>query len=292
MIFIILCIFIIIILIFLIYKRFFPKKKVISIDNLGIIFNIISLFLNKHVSDINKNNYISTFDKIIKRIDLLNSKGNITFTEMNIFEMNIWKFLTQGKYYYSHKIFLNIVINIINKDYKIAFYYIFINIYRIPLIIYELYSDSLLIKEKFLANLGLLETIIKVYQISIIMNVSLETVIKRIRLFRNIPIIDKKTGKKMITRQVKYPMVGSEVCPYINYINKSQINNITLHYSVIIIEKDIMLGLEQYSCKYHKTCVVYKNKKGVIKHLEQCEFWYNEQYWKEKYPKEKELINS
>lgn len=89
---------------------------------MGIVFNIISLFLDKHVSDINKNNYISTFDKIIKRIDLLNNEDNITFTEMNIFEMNIWKFLTQGKYYYSHKVFLNIVINIINKDYRVSFY--------------------------------------------------------------------------------------------------------------------------------------------------------------------------
>lgn len=278
-------------LFYLSYKKYNPKKKVISVDKLGIVFNLISLFLNEHVSDIHKNNYKNTFDNIIMRINLFN-KDNKEFESLYIFENYIWKYLSQAKYYNSHKIFLNIVINIINGDLNIAFYYFIINIYKIPLIIYNIYKDSSSSKEKFLANLGLLETIVKAYQISLIMNVDLEIVIKKIRLFRNIPIFDKKSKNKMITRQVLYPMRGSEICPYMNYIKKSQIINVKLNYSVLIIKKNIMISLEQYSCKEcnDKSCVVYKGKKGIIKHLKDCNFWKDDNYWKNKYPKEREII--
>jgi hypothetical protein len=85
-------------------------------------------------------------------------------------------------------------------------------------------------------------------------------------------------------------MIGSEVCPFINYVNKTSIKNNILKYSILVSEKNIVLESEQYICDIHKSCILYKDLNGTIKHLEECEFWYNENYWEKIHPQEKEII--
>jgi hypothetical protein len=113
---------------------------------------------------------------------------------------------------------------------------------------------------------------------------------KKLRIARNLPIIDKKTGQKIISRQVRYPLIGSEVCPFLNYVDKFLVPNINLRYSILIIEKMYVLEFQQYKCDIHDVCVLYKYSNGIIKHLEECEFWYNDKYWETIYPHEYEKI--
>jgi len=122
------------------------------------------------------------------------------------------------------------------------------------------------------------------------MNVDLDTSIRRMRFIRNIPVIDQKTGTKKRTRQVRSPLVGSEVCPFINYVNKYPQPKANLKYSIMIIEKEITLEFVQVACVKHETCILFKDIAGIIKHLEECEFWYDPLYWEKKYPQEIEIL--
>ena len=112
------------------------------------------------------------------------------------------------------------------------------------------------------------------------------------RFFRDLQIYDRKLKIKMITRQVKFPMIGSEICPFINYIKKSYISNNILNYSILIIEKDLVFEFKQYTCNRHVSCIYYQDKNGVIDHLENWNFWKDDDYWLKTYPIEKEVLKN
>lgn len=265
------------------------NKRKITIDNIGFSIKLLSLFSDQNISNINKNIYKPFLDITIKRLHFFIKNNKMKYDNMVDFEQNIWMELTKSNYFEYHKIIMNILIFIINKEYINLIKYVINKIHILPFIIFKVYmtTDN---KEERITNLILSETFLKVYQVSCIMNVGMEIAIKKLRVARNIPIIDKVTGKKIITRQVKYPMVASEVCPFVNYINKCKNFN-NLLYSILIIEKNTVLIFEQYKCNDHDSCVLYKYINGDIKHLNECEFWYIDNYWELIYPNEKELIN-
>lgn len=178
-----------------------------------------------------------------------------------------------------------------NDNYKKGLIYFISNIYKIPYILYDLHKNSKSSKELTL-NFALLENLGKAFQISSIMNTSLETVIKKVRLLRNIPMLDRQTGKVFITRQVRHPLVGAEVCPYINYVNKCQFINVEFKYSILVVEDKITHYAYEYKCDIHNSCVIYEDKNSIRKHLEEWDFWKEENYWKNKYPNEKEIVNN
>lgn len=265
-----------------------PKKRIITIDSSGIAILILSLIVKTNISDINKNSYKSIFDDYIIKINSLNFNQRI-FTKMKYFEEYFWSNLTQSNCFEYYKNILYIIDLIGNNKIKRLLYYILNNIFKLLLTFYKVYNDSIN-KEDFLSKVILLETIIKAYQISSIMNTDIKTVIKKMRLIRNLKIYDKNTKNIYITRQVRYPMVGSEVCPFINHIKKINKPDANLKYSILIFEKKYNLEMKQYLCNIHDSCILYKDKKGIIKHLEECEFWNDNDYWEKMYPLEKEII--
>jgi hypothetical protein len=268
----------------------FPKKRIVTVDSAGISIFIISLLINKNLSDINKIIYKEIFDKYIELSTFFNCKKE--FINMYDFEKIIWSHLTKSccfEDYYKVSKLLSLVAN---GELNHFLSYTFINIHKLIISFYKIYKDSKT-KEDFISKLVIFETLLKAYQVSLIMKIDLNIVIKRLRIVRNLKIFDKKNNKTIITRQVKYPMVGSEVCPFINYINifpKTKIN-FHLNYSILIIKKDKLIKMEQYLCREHESCIVYKGKNNIIKHIEECKFWYNDKYWENKYPIEKEIIN-
>lgn len=266
-----------------------PKKKQITSGGAGFSIKLLSLLVNDSISDIKKNNYRQILDELMNQLYIFNESIKI-FNDIKDFENTFFHFLTKSIYYDYYKSIMYFLILIINKDYKKLLFYSLKNIYKMPFIIYKICKDSST-KEELLTKIVMADTFLNACQISSIMKVNLETTIRKMRLVRNIPIIDKNTGIKMITRQVKYPMIGSEVCPFINYVNKFEIKNIKLKYSLLIIEKDIVLEYQQYKCNIHESCVLYKNlKNNKIEHLEDCNFWKDDNFWKNMYPEEKEII--
>lgn len=268
-----------------------PKKKKITSGGAGFSIKLLSLLVNDSISDIKKSDYKQILDNLMDRLYIFNENPKI-FNNMKDFENCFFHSLTKSIYYNYYKSIMYFLILIINKDYRKLIYYSFIKIFNMPFIIYRIYKDSST-KEELLTKIVMSDTFLNACQISLIMDVNLETTIKRMRLIRNIPIIDKNTGNKIITRQVKYPMIGSEVCPFINYVNKFKIENIKLKYSLLISEKNIVLEYKQYKCNFHESCILYKdleNNEQNIKHLEDCDFWNDDNYWKNKYPEEKEII--
>lgn len=264
------------------------RKKKITTYGLGICFKLISLFIREDISNINKNAYNEILDKVINRLDIFNRNKKI-YTRIDKFDEDFWKILTIKKNFISYKIVMEILVHLGNSDYK-KFIICFLKYsYKLPYILYNIYINSDSNKE-IITNLALLETLIKAFQISSIMNTELNIVIKRMRLIRNIPVTDEK-GNLMITRQARYPMVGSEVCPYLNYVKKCQFINVKLNYSILVIEKNIFHEFQEYLCNFHESCIVYKDKYGIINHLEKWDFWNIDGYWEIKYPNEKELLN-
>lgn len=216
-----------------------PKKIIVTIDSSGIAILFLSLIVKTNISDINKSSYKNIFDDYIIKINSLNFNQKI-FTKMKYFEEYFWYNLTQSNCFKYYKIILYIIDLIGNNKIKGLLYYIFNNIFKLLLTFYKVYNDTIN-KEDFLSKVILLETIIKAYQISSIMNTDINTVINKMRLIRNLKIYDKNTKKIYITRQVRYPMVGSEVCPFINHIKKINKPDANLKYSILIFEKNIIL---------------------------------------------------
>lgn len=252
---------------------------------------MISFFTGKNISDTKKNKYEDIFDGYIKNLYNYNLEKK-TFYNITEFRKDIWMNLTGSIYYKYNKYLVTFLLHIINTEYTRMLIFFCKNILyfiKLPLIFYYLRVDSLS-KEDIISKIVLTDTLINAYQISLIMNTDINLVVKRIRLIRNIPIINKKTGKKMITRQVRFPMIGSEACPFINHIKKCNMLDTKLKYSIIIIEKKIVLEINQYECDIHKSCVLYKNINGIIKHLYECNFWNDDKYWENKYPQEKEIL--
>lgn len=278
----------IIIIVYLIY-RIFPKKRIITTGNLSIVFMCLSLLIGKNLSDVKKDQYNDINDKIIKQLYIFDNDKK-EFTNINDFKKDFWISLTNGNYYEYHKAITIPLILILNNEYKKIFIFICKNILKLPWIIYKIYNDSLS-KEEIISKLIITDVLSKSYQIALIMKIDLNIIIKRVRLVRNIPIIDRETGLKMLTRQVKFPMVGSEVCPFMSYVNKCNVFNTKLKYSIIIVEKKLLLEINQYRCDKHESCVLYKNKYDEINHLEECEFWKDDKYWERKYPNEREFVN-
>lgn len=244
---------------------------------------------NKNVSDIRKFDYNLIFDKIISKLDDFNLQDK-NYYNMEDFESYFFKILTESDNYKIYKEITYYLTLIINKDYKKLIYCFIKNMYKFPISIYIILNESLS-KEEMITKIIICDTFFKIYQISSIMKTDLYSTIKKTRIVRNIPIIDKISGKKIITRQVDFPMVGSEVCPFINYVKKVNVKNNILKYSILLIEKDIVIESFQYKCEDHISCVLYKNKKGKIDHLEKYDFWIDNIYWKRLYPYEKEYIN-
>ena len=44
-------------------------------------------------------------------------------------------------------------------------------------------------------------------------------------------------------------------------------------------------------CDRHESCILYKDMNNITKHLEEYDFWNDDKYWENKYPKEIEIIN-
>jgi hypothetical protein len=265
----------------------YKEKNKKTSSGMGFSLKLVSFIAGENISDFNKNDYKKYLDKIINNLHRFN-KDKRVFNDINNFTEYFWKFLTNKNNYISHVFIIDIVIFFVNNNYKGGIKYIIVNLYRIPYILYDLYKNINSSKELF-TNIALLETLIKAFQISSIMNTDLYTVIKRMRLIRNIPIVDKKSGKKMITRQVRFPMIGSEVCPYINYVNKCEFINVELKYSILVVEDNVTHHFYEYNCEFHDACIVYRNKNYIEKHLEDFDFWKDDDYWKIIYPEEKEI---
>lgn len=278
---------VIVFIISILFILFLIKIKV-KLDTLSLAFKILSLMINTDINNIKNVTYNYIFDKLLKRIQIFNNNDKNYFN-INDFEKDFWITLANSKYFEYHKDIMDIIVSIINKNYQKILYLLFKQIFILPLIIYKVYKDSAS-RQEFIYKLLISESLTKAYQISSIMNVDLYTTIKRVRLSRNLPGIDKNTGLKMITRQVRFPMIGSNICPFINYVNKCEISNKKIKYSILIIEKNLVLDYQQYKCEIHESCVLYKYLNNSIKHLEECEFWKDDKYWETKYPKEKELI--
>lgn len=224
---------------------------------------LLSLLVNNSISDIKKGNYKQILDSLMDRLYIFNENPKI-FNNMKDFENTFFQYLTKSIYYDYYKSIMYFLILIINKDYKKLMYYSFMNLFNMPFIIYKICKNSST-KEELLTKIVMSDTFLNACQISLIMNVNLETTIKRMRLIRN----------KMITRQVKYPMIGTEVCPFINYLNKFEIKNTKLKYSLLISEKNIVLEYQQYKCDFHESCILYRNLEN------------NDNYWKKNILKKK-----
>lgn len=271
-----------------IYKKIDSKKRVITTGTLGVALRIVSLLIDRNISDLNKNYYNDILDLVLLRLYSFKSKKKI-FKNMNTFQNEFWNILTNCEFYDEHKDLLEILIYLTNSEYKKMIYNLILKLHKFPLIIYRIYFSSSNGIE-IITKLALLETLIKAYQVSSIMNVDLETSIKKMRFFRNIQIYDRKLKIKMISRQVKFPMVGSEVCPFINYVKNCYISNNILKYSILIIEKNIVFEFKEYKCNEHISCIYYQDKNGIIDHLENWNFWKQDNYWLNIYPIEKEII--
>jgi len=215
---------------------------------------------------------------------------HISFERPSDFEKYLWETMTGGKCYKSFKIFMETLIFLINKDYKKCLKNVMMyNVYLFK-VIYDMMkssTDSL----DLMSKMALTTTLNHAYQVSNITGVGLDETIRRLRIGRNIPIVDKKTKEKKISRQVRYPLVGSEVCPFTNYVKVFEIKpKLKFNYSIIVIEKPLALEVKEYECEKHESCVMFKDMEGNIKHLDECEFWTDDQYWIRMYPHEVELV--
>lgn len=276
-------------IIFNIYKKIAPKKRIITIGTLGLAFRLGSLLIEENISDVNKNYYNDILNLVTSRLLSFNNR-KMCFDNMYTFQKEFWAVLTEGNFYNDHKELMEILVYLSNAEYKRLIYDLIFKLYKLPLIIYRIYTSSVNGIE-IITKLGLIESLLKAYQVSSIMNVDLETSIRKMRFFRDLQIYDRKLKTKMITRQVRFPMVGSEVCPFINYVKKSYVSNNILNYSILIIEKNIVFEFKQYTCNEHMSCVYYQDKNGVIDHLENWNFWKDDDYWLKTYPIEKEILN-
>lgn len=275
---------------FNIYNKIAPKKRIITTGAFGLALRLGSLLMKENISDVNKNYYNDILNLVLLRLSSFNNK-KIYFDNMYTFQREFWIALTEANFYNDHKDLMEFLVYLSNAEYKKMIYYLIFKLFKFPLIIYRIYSSSSNGME-IITKLGLLETILKAYQVSSIMNVDLETSIRRMRFFRDIQIYDRKLKTKMITRQVRFPMVGSEVCPFINYVKKSCVSNNILNYSILIIEKNIVFEFKQYTCNEHISCIYYQDKNGIIDHLENWDFWKDDDYWLKTYPIEKEILKN
>lgn len=285
----ILFIFITVILLLIINHILTPKKRFITIGVFGFVLKIVSILINNNISDIRNKDYKYILD--ITNIKLEHFSNNVKkkFNYKESFEKEFWEYITDGKYYNYHKEFVHLLLIIANGEYIKVIIYMTIRIYMLPFIIYKILSSSSSCTE-VINKLVIIETLSKAYQISSITNTDLYTTIKKMRFVRNIKIYDNKNKLKLISRQVRLPMVGSEVCPFIKYIKKCNVSKQIINYSILIIEGEIFFTFKQVKCDQHKSCVFYKYKNKVIKHLEDCDFWIINNYWEIKYPLEKEII--
>ena len=282
--------YIIFLIVFIIFicNKFLPKKKIITTGPLGMALGLVSLLIEKNVSDINKNYYSDILNKVLLRLSIFNDK-NLDFDNIYTFQKYFWITLTDGVFYDDHKNLAEILIYLTNSEYKKMIYALIFKLYKTPLIIYRIYTSSSNSVE-IITKLFLLETLLKAYQVSSIMKVNLETSIKKMRFVRDIKIYDKKLKKNIITRQVRFPMTGSEVCPFINYVKKSHVSNNILNYSILIIEKNVLLEFKHFKCDKHTSCIYYQDKNGIIDHLENWDFWKYDDYWIKRYPIEREIL--
>jgi hypothetical protein len=270
------------------YNKVSPKKKLVTIGAFGFVLKFISLLINRNISDIKISSYNDILDKLLINLDKFNKKRRV-FVKIDEFEEIFWKTLTNGKYYNYHKELVDFLLPIANNDYKKASKYIFLKFYRLPFILYKIISSSSTYLE-VINKLVLIETLTKAYQISSIMNVDLETSIKKMRLVRNIKIYDTKLKIRMISRQARSPMYGSEPCPFIKYVKKCKISKNIINYSILIIENNIFFTFSKIECKEHKSCIYYRDKNMITKHLDEWNFWKYDDYWINKYPHEREIL--
>lgn len=265
------------------------RKKYEDTKGTGVVVKLVSFFIGKNINNIKNIEYDNMFNELINKLYIFNN-NNKEYENMLDFEKDIWEITTNGKYYKYYKKFTIIISYFINNEYKEGLIHIIQNIYILPFIVFYMYKDS----ENyinFIFKVATLETLPKALQISSIMDTKLETVIRRMRFGRNIIVKDINSGEIFITRQVRQPMIGSQTCPFIKYVKKTFIN-VKLNYSLLVIEKEHLLKVVDYKCNLHKRCIVYKDEKKIIKHLNECEFWYDDKYWERKYPKEKELYKN
>jgi len=218
------------------------------------------------------------------------NENHLEFDNPRLFEQHFWETLTRGKKYDSFKTLVNALTHLINMEYRKFFWMLMkLNFFCFKIVydVLKTSNDNL----DFTVKLALTTTLNHAYQVSNITGVSIDETIKRLRILRNIQIVDKKTKEKKMTRQVRYPLVASEVCPFTNYVKEFEVKpKLKFNYSIMVIEKPTIMVIEKYECDKHDSCVVYKDMDGIIKHLDECEFWTDDQYWIRKYPKETEVI--
>jgi len=215
------------------------------------------------------------------------SNTHLEFDHPHQFEKYFWETLTEGKTYNSFKTFNSTVNHIVNYEYgKFVFRFLKLNVLWVK-ICYDLFKSS---KDNldFMIKFALTATLNHAYQVSEITGVSIDESIRRLRIARNIPIKDKTTKQRKTSRQARYPLIGSEVCPFTNYVKAfdDAKPKLKLNYSIMVIEKSCILDVEKYECDKHESCVLFKDLRGNIKHLDECEFWTDDQYWIKKYPTE------
>eukprot|EP01061_Rhynchopus_euleeides_P045003 TRINITY_DN7951_c0_g1_i1.p1 TRINITY_DN7951_c0_g1~~TRINITY_DN7951_c0_g1_i1.p1 ORF type:complete len:621 (+),score=267.02 TRINITY_DN7951_c0_g1_i1:72-1934(+) len=262
------------------------KKKFATGGVPGIVSTVVSwMLLDGHVADMKARSFDILLEEIVENISTLEAEGR-SYGSLAEFKEDFWKTAMGSKHYESHAVFVDVGSRFFDGEFSSGTKVFLRNFFAWPRHLANIKNDSTTSRET-IVKLVMAKTVTDAYAVCIATgNSDLLDVAKRMRFVRNIPIRADDPNVTIVSRQVREPFVGGEVCPFMKYVCDVQPHNVTLRFGLLVREKERLLEVVEREAGEP----LFEDMSGSVMPLVECPFWQDEDYWLQKYPLERDVF--